>query len=153
MRRTISTSTQAASIVVQGAYEKFCSPENQTVYLVDDRNGAVVSSYAPAAFEATCEEWVRFQGLIETWRHERGAMSSITEAAMCQAYQSIIGMGEVAIPYIMATLQAEGDEPDQWFWALKAITGCDPVDATDRGNYRAMADAWLSWGKSFGYAR
>jgi len=80
-------------------------------------------------------------------------MSSITEGAACPAYQSIIGMGPIAIPMIMDTLQAEGDEPDQWFWALKALTGADPVSEEDRGNYRAMTASWLDWGKRAGYAR
>jgi hypothetical protein len=80
-------------------------------------------------------------------------MSSITEAILCPAYQSIIGMGELAVPFILVQLESERDDPDQWFWALKAITGADPVDAGDRGNYANMARAWLQWGKNLGYAR
>lgn len=79
-------------------------------------------------------------------------MSSITSAAFCPAYQSIIGMGPVAVPLIFAQLECEGNEPDQWFWALKAILGYDPVRDEDRGDYVRMAESWLNWAKSEGYA-
>lgn len=155
MRRIIFTTTPAASIViVQGAYETFCAPANTTtIYDGQQRFGVMLTSYEPPAVAATQEDWIRFQGLVVAWRQERGATSSITESATCPAYQSIIGMGEIAVPFIMATLQSEGDEPDQWFWALKAITGVDPVRDEDRGCYGAMAGSWLRWGKRAGYAR
>ncbi|MBI3492289.1 MAG: hypothetical protein HY047_10990 [Acidobacteria bacterium] len=98
------------------------------------------------------EDWLKFQRLVLEWREQRGAMSSITEAILCPAYQSIIGLGEQAVSFIIAQLQSEGDEPDQWFWALKAITGTDPVTDQDRGNYTAMARSWLEWAKNEGYA-
>ncbi len=88
---------------------------------------------------------LRFQRLVEEWRRERGAMSSITEMAMLHPYQSIIGMGEEAIPLILAQLRSEGDEPDQWFWALRAITDANPVRPEDQGDLAKMAQAWLKW--------
>ncbi len=79
-------------------------------------------------------------------------MSSITEMSMLPSYQKLVGMGEVAIPLLLAELKSEGDEPDQWFWALKAITGIDPVKPEDRGDFVGMARAWLKWGEDEGYA-
>jgi hypothetical protein len=79
-------------------------------------------------------------------------MSSITESAACPSYQAIIGMGPTVVPLILAQLEAEGDEPDQWFWALKAITGDDPVKDQDRGDFVAMANSWLAWARADGYA-
>ena len=67
---------------------------------------------------------------------------------MHPAYQQIIGMGTDAIPFIVEELR---QTPDQWFWALKAITGEDPVDPADRGRVRRMADAWLELAKEHGY--
>ena len=89
--------------------------------------------------------WMKFQKLAADWRVQRGATSSITDAAMCQAYQQVIAMGQAAVPLIMRQLRAEGDQPDQWFWALTAITGANPVPDEDRGNFRRMAAAWLNW--------
>jgi hypothetical protein len=92
--------------------------------------------------------WLKFQGLIRSWREERGISSSITEAAMMPSYQKIIGMGETVVPLILRQLRSEGNEPDQWFWALRVITGANPIRPEDQGNFRKMADAWLKWGEA-----
>jgi hypothetical protein len=57
-------------------------------------------------------------------------------------------MGSPALPLILRELQRE---TDHWFWALKAITGEDPVDPDDRGKLANMAEAWLRWGRERGY--
>ena len=56
-------------------------------------------------------------------------------------------MGWPAVPLILEELQRE---PDQWFWALEAITEENPVPPEARGNVRHMAQAWLEWGKQKG---
>ncbi len=91
------------------------------------------------------DNWFKFRVLVEQWQSARGARSSITDAATLPAYQKIIGMGEAAVPLIIAQLRSEGDDPDQWFWALRAITGQNPVKPEDQGNFRKMAEAWLQW--------
>ena len=103
---------------------------------------------------APVEDSLKFERLVRQWRLERGAMSSITEAALSPAYQSIIGMGQVAAPFIFAQLKSEGDEPDQWFWALKAILGSesDPVRDEEREDFVRMAESWLAWARQNGYA-
>ena len=62
-------------------------------------------------------------------------------------------MGPAAAPLILRQLEAEGDDPDQWFWALRAITGCQPVPEEDFGNFSKMARCWLKWGERNGYVR
>ena len=98
------------------------------------------------------EDSRRFQRFAREWQSQRGAMSWVTEMAMCPAYQGIIGMGPIAIPLILARLESEGDEPDYWFWALRSLTGENPVTAEHRGNIVKMAQAWLEWGRNSGYA-
>jgi hypothetical protein len=90
----------------------------------------------------------RFRELARQWQEATLLMSSITDMATHPAYQRIIGMGEAALPWIFAELRRC---PDQWFWALKAITGDDPVPSADRGNQEAMTHAWLDWAKKRGY--
>lgn len=90
----------------------------------------------------------QFTQLVAAWKAERGPTSSITQMAMHPVYQQIIGLGPVAIPLLLRELERE---PDHWFWALKAITGVDPVADADRGRIRAMAAAWISWGRKNGY--
>jgi hypothetical protein len=68
--------------------------------------------------------------------------------SMHPAYQRIIGMGEKAIPLILAEL---AERPGHWFWALASITGEDPVAEQSRGKLREMASAWLAWGRQKGY--
>ncbi|MBI3645617.1 MAG: hypothetical protein HY233_06605 [Acidobacteriales bacterium] len=102
--------------------------------------------------ESTSKDWVRFQKLATDWRNERGVMSSITQMSMLKPYQSIIGMGEKAIPLILAQLRSEGDDPDQWFWALAAIAQVNPVKPEEQGDFRAMARTWFDWAEEEGYA-
>ena len=63
-------------------------------------------------------------------------------------------MGEKAVPFILVELQRELaiGEPDDWFVALWAITGENPVPLESRGNLKEMAKAWLEWGYRVGYA-
>jgi hypothetical protein len=37
-----------------------------------------------------------------------------------------------------------------WFWALRALTGENPVPSEHRGNIEAMANDWLQWGQEKG---
>lgn len=89
----------------------------------------------------------RFQRLADEWRKGRGVSSSISQLVMHPAYQQIIGMGQMAVPLLLRELERV---PDQWFWALKAITGEDPIADMDRGNLKKMTQAWLEWGRNRG---
>ena len=91
---------------------------------------------------------VRFSELAATWRSETAFLSSLTQISTHPAYQRIVGMGEAALPFIFRELQSD---PDHWFWALKAITDCDPVPPSHLGELNAMASDWLDWGRSNGY--
>ena len=109
---------------------------------------------ANSSSEAGGDAWVdseqEFLRLVQQWRAETEFSSSLTEMAAHPAYQRIIGMGRLALPLIFRELAAE---PDHWFWALKAITGGDPVPPSHRGNIEMMAADWLTWGKSRGYVQ
>ncbi len=73
----------------------------------------------------------KFKQLAQQSRNERGPMSSISGMSMLPSYQSIVGIGPAALQIILAELREEGDDPDQWFWALIAITkGSGPESAT-----------------------
>lgn len=90
----------------------------------------------------------RFEELASTWREETRLFSSTTAIAMHPAYQQIIGMGPAVIPLLLRELE---QNPDHWFWALKSITGEDPVSPEQRGRRKEMAQVWLQWGKERGY--
>ena len=85
----------------------------------------------------------RFNTLKEKWASDTALLSSITEISMHPSYQQIIGMGPIAIQFILFEMTKE---PGHWFWALKAITGEDPVRPDHRGDILKMTEAWLEWG-------
>lgn len=85
---------------------------------------------------------LRFKMLKRRWQSEAELLSSPTEIAMLDSYQQIIGMGPQVIPLIMRELSRE---VDLWFWALRAITGVDPVPEECLGDLDEMAKHWLSW--------
>lgn len=90
----------------------------------------------------------KFARLAATWEHDNALLSSIKDMALLPAYQEIIGMGERAIPLILRQMQAR---PDHWFWALKAISGENPVKEEHRGDFEKMTQDWIEWGKQKGY--
>jgi hypothetical protein len=90
----------------------------------------------------------RFERLVQRWKSETAHISNAGKKALHPAYQEIIGMGMAAVPLLLAELNRE---PDDWFWALHAVTGATPVPPESRGNVRKMADAWIQWGCSRGY--
>jgi hypothetical protein len=91
-----------------------------------------------------------FNELTRKWKAERSATSSTTVIAMHPAYQRIIGMGPPVLPLILRELNRE---LDHWFWALKAISGEDPVPNEHLGKMKQMATDWLQWGRKKDYVR
>lgn len=89
---------------------------------------------------------VEFHRLVKEWRRETAVYSSITKKVLHPAYQQIIGMGPVAIPWILRELERK---PGHWFWALNAISRKDPVAPED--NFDTAVTAWLDWGRKRGY--
>jgi hypothetical protein len=90
---------------------------------------------------------ILFGRLVRQWKKDTISISSIEEMALHPAYQRIIGMGPAALPWIFKELEAE---PDYWFWALRAITGDDPVKPSERGRITDMTKAWLDWAEAHG---
>ena len=93
----------------------------------------------------------RFNKLANAWKSETELISKVTKKFLHPAYQKIIGMGETAIPLILKDLAENG--PDDWFWALTAITDENPIRAEFAGNMVAMTEAWLQWGRKVGYLK
>ncbi|MBD2543191.1 hypothetical protein [Planktothricoides raciborskii] len=89
-----------------------------------------------------------FKRLAEEWRIDTGMLSLVTQKSMHSAYQRIIGMGQPVVPLILRDLE---QKPDHWFWALRAITGDNPVKSEHRDRMKLMAEAWIQWGKEHGY--
>jgi hypothetical protein len=91
---------------------------------------------------------VQFDAYRQQWEEETKLFSSPIDMAMHPAYQKIIGMGKPAVPLILGELLKR---PNHWFWALKAITGVDPVSPDHRGRLKMMTEDWISWGRRNGH--
>lgn len=102
------------------------------------------ASYWKLVNEAFVNE--KFAELAEQWRKETGMLSVIQQKTAHPAYQSIIGMGKDALPYIFRELQRKREH---WIPALRDITGKD-IAGQDH-NFKEAASAWLAWGKENGY--
>jgi hypothetical protein len=90
----------------------------------------------------------RFEHLAREWKRETINLSSVQEIILNPAYQRIIGMGPDMIPFILQQLERC---PGFWFWALRCLTGENPVTQQMRGDVAAMTEAWLNWGREHGY--
>ena len=90
----------------------------------------------------------RFAALARVWLIETGGVSVSDRRIMHPAYQQIIGLGPRVIPVILQELEVR---PNYWFWALRALTGENPVAEEDAGIMSRMVDTWLNWGYAHGY--
>jgi hypothetical protein len=90
----------------------------------------------------------KFIRLRDQWKAEKRHESSTIKLVMHPAYQTIIGMGQDAVPFLLRELETN---LDNWFWALRAITEANPVPDEIRGDGQAMAEAWLKWGREQRY--
>ncbi|PWU08431.1 MAG: hypothetical protein C5B50_29565 [Verrucomicrobia bacterium] len=89
-----------------------------------------------------------FDELSRKWRADVGPESSFSKITGNLSYLRIISLGKRAVPLILKDLQRE---PAPWFLALRAITGEERIGKEEAGNFKAMADAWLAWGREHGY--
>jgi hypothetical protein len=85
----------------------------------------------------------RFHRLVRDWRARKMHSSLLEDHILHPAYLSIVGMGERAVPFIIAELEAGSREP--WFAALTAITEESPIPDEACGNVEAMAKSWIEW--------
>jgi hypothetical protein len=90
----------------------------------------------------------RFDSLVARWKADTAFSSSDTDVVMHPAYQDVIGMGKRAIPMILRELKTSGGN---WFWALRHISGENPIDPLDVGKTRKMSEAWIRWGQDRHY--
>lgn len=109
---------------------------------------APASSHPLAALASETALRARFQRLASEWKQQSHYVSNTAQMALLKPYQRIIGMGLPAVPLILEELRRQ---PDQWFWALEAITEASQVPPEAAGKVRLMAQAWLDWGRHQGF--
>lgn len=92
------------------------------------------------------EDYVtRFYDLLRKWQSETKHLSSPEEIRKNAAYRSLKGLGRIIVPLAIDELSRE---PSMLVMLLAEITGEQPFSRAQRGDLRAMTDAWLHWGKN-----
>lgn len=81
------------------------------------------------------------------WKKDTRFVSSLHDKYLHPSYARIIGLGVPVVPYILRGLERESDD---WFYALRSVTGENPVPMSAAGNVPKMADIWLTWGRKRG---
>lgn len=89
-----------------------------------------------------------FKKLAESWHKDTDHHSFSYLITSHEAYLKIIGMGTTAIPFILRDLKERGGN---WYVALRALSGQDPVPLESKGNVPLMKKSWLRWGCDNGY--
>src|SRR5690348_4414554 len=110
----------------------------------------MITMSGPAIFPLTRsdpEVAAEFKRLTADWIAETRLLSNVVQIAMSEPYQRIIALGRPVVPLILEELRVR---PRQWFWALRVLTGANPVPEDARGNVRRMAEAWINWGEENG---
>ena len=105
---------------------------------------ASIPKFTPTKLAAARRK-AKFDQLVAEWNEDIKYLSSSDALIDHPAYQQIIGMGRPVLPLIFRNLEETGGH---WFWALREITGEDPVKPEEWGNIAAMTARWLAWWKS-----
>jgi hypothetical protein len=119
---------------------------------------SVYGASAGTTIEISLPEWmedyIEFRNLMDEWQKNRASWRSFSGDLMRDpSYARIIGHGQAFLKFILWELYMEvntGSPILDWFYALWAITGQNPVPATAQGNVRKAAEAWIEWGKREG---
>ena len=98
-----------------------------------------------ASAELSRQEFLR---LADAWRNECGTSSNMVKIHLQPSYQRIIGLGPDVLPFIFGEMKRS---PDFWFWALRSITGENPVPSDHAGDLLAMTQDWLTWAEKKGF--
>lgn len=138
---TTSSMSLAGTVAATPPPERATSFSNVLLFEVPSGSAAAQAAVLPGLGEDLV---ARFNRLAARWRAKAGHLSSSRARAMVDEYQSIIGLGPAVVPLLLDDLKGNHAS---WFWALRAITDADPVPETDRGDYKAMARHWITWGR------
>ena len=94
------------------------------------------------------QEFKHFLKLKNKWKSETMFYSSSTTIFNNSSYKEIINFGEKSVPWIIRELKRTDDH---WFYALKTITGINPVNPENYGIISQMKKDWIDWAEQNNY--
>jgi hypothetical protein len=128
------------------------APQDCEIIAFQRLYGAAPTGIASFVSDDSADLGKIFSRLARKWKEACGHVASINKWAQTPEYQKIIALGRNRPTEMVRILLAELERsPDHWFWALKEITGVNPVTQESRGSVNLMAKCWLEWGKRQGY--
>lgn len=86
----------------------------------------------------------QFQIHADIWQKETGHLSKMKSRIVHPSHLRIIGLGKKVVPFILCRMK---ETKEDWFSALSAITGENPVTDENRGYVDRMIEDWLKWAK------
>tara|TARA_Y100000310_G_scaffold345276_1_gene463342 strand:+ start:5132 stop:5431 length:300 start_codon:yes stop_codon:yes gene_type:complete len=86
----------------------------------------------------------KYKELKVKWQDETAYFSSLSMKVDNPHHQKICNLGSKIVPIILNEFR-NGDI-DHLFFALRNITGADPIPEEDRGKVQKMAQHWVNWG-------
>ena len=137
-RRGTWTRFFGEQLYASGAGYEVATVDRRVRELEDELAESLVITYREAVLADTVKM------LANMWRAETKFESSLTRVTGHPAYRAIVDLGAEVVPILLDQLR---QRPEPWFAALREITGEDPVQPTQRGDMRLMADAWVRWGR------
>ncbi|SRR6266436_4955557 len=109
-------------------------------YLADENKQVVLISVSGASDIAS-----EFTSLAKQWKADTLYSSSLEEICFHPAYQTIMAMGEKALPLILRELRSQFGH---WFYALNHIVRKDV--AKDAKDIEEARRRWIEWGRNTG---
>lgn len=102
-----------------------------------------------ARYKPTAADYItKFYANLSKWKSETYFVSSPRKLVEHDFFKKIVRMGDSAVPLILDEIKRR---PSMIILALEKITGETVVSQADKGNVKAMTDAWLLWGKRVGH--
>lgn len=121
------------------------APSQKFLYCIDFS----ISASSTGRYKPTSVDYVsKFYSLLSKWRSETYFVSSPSKLQEHQSFKEILELGEKVIPLILLEMK---EKPSLIMMALAKISGVVPYDPSEKGDLKAMTDAWLAWGQRQGY--
>lgn len=119
----------------------------KTLEIWQDIAKSVVASQSTQRVREISAAGVAFTQALAQLKEDTKFSSSLSDIILHPSYQRIIGIGPTVIPFVLNELKQHGGH---WSWALRSLTGENPVSEEDEGRTKRMAEAWLRWGEENG---
>lgn len=113
----------------------------------DKPSSPASAEHAQSKRESSLEK--NFHEWAAEWKRETGHLSVAAKLRNIPPIAASSTLGEPAIPFILDDLR---EKPNHWFLALSAIANEAPeVAESDKGDMRAISEAWIQLGRDRGY--